>query len=324
VPAVTVVLLSYNQSEYLAQSVESVLTQTSPDWELLVIENGSTDGSQDLLKRYAGHPQVRLVLHPDNQACTRRLNEGIAQAHGEFVSILYSDDFYLPNKVERQLQCFAEGPPNLGVVYSPGYRLNQTTGDRWLDATVDASGQVLNTFLDNLVNTAYVNPISPMVRRECFVRYPFLEKIFIEGEAIYLRIAMRYAFQYDPVPVVVMRDHPRNLGRSIKRNIEFLLASLDWLERHADFPDESRPHLRALKIRVFRNSGWQAVRVVNDGRWAREMFRESLSLDWKQAFHPKTVAGVGMSLLPSSVRRAVNQGIGTIRRQPGHSNYVPA
>lgn len=323
-PAVTVVLLSYNQSEYLAQSVESVLNQTSRDWELLVIDNGSTDKSQELLKRYADHPQVRLVMHADNQACTKRLNEGMALAAGEYISILYSDDFYLPNKVEQQLRCFNQGAPDLGVVYSPGHRFNQTTGEQWLDQSVEASGDVLNAFLDNLVKTAYVNPISPMVRRECFLRYPFLEEIFIEGEAIYLRLAMRYQFHYDPVPVVVMRDHPGNLGRSVKRNMEYLLFALGRLEHHADFPEASRGHLRALRIRVFRSSGWQGVRVVDDGEWARKMFRSSLALDWKEAFHPKTIAGIGMSLLPAPIRRTLNQGIGAIRRPAGHSNYVPA
>jgi glycosyltransferase involved in cell wall biosynthesis len=321
-PAVSVVLLSYNQSEYLAQSVESVLNQTSSDWELLVIDNGSTDGSHAVLKRYESHPQVRLVLHADNLPCTKRLNEGVALAKGEYVSILYSDDYYLPNKIARQLTCFREGSSDLGVVYSPGYRLHQTTRDQWLDPFVDVSGEVLDAFLENLLNTAYVNPISPLVKRECFERYPFHEEIFIEGEGIYLRIAMRYRFKFDPEPVVVMRDHHANLGRSIKRNMEFLLFVLDRLEHHPDFPDRSRSRLHALKIRVIRTSGWQAVRVADDGDWARAMFRRSLSLDWKEAFHPKTIAGLGLSFLPSSLRRAVNGGVGALKRSPGHSNYV--
>jgi glycosyltransferase involved in cell wall biosynthesis len=324
VPAVSVLLLSYNQSAYLPQAVESVLAQTSHDWELIVLENGSTDGSQQLLQKYADHPQVRLVLHADNQACTKRFNEGVAMARGEFVSLLYSDDWYLPNKVEKQLACFRRAPET-GVVYSPGYRYNQTTKQQFLDATVKASGaSVLNELFDNLERVAYINPISPMARRECFVRYPFFEDIFIEGEAIYLRHAMRYPFLFDPEPVVVMRDHGANLGRSVKRNVGFLTYALDQIERHPDLAASSRPHLHALKTRLFRNAGWQGIRVADDLPWAREMFRQARALDPRERYHPKAVIGLTLSYLPAYVRRLANRAIFAITRPAGHANYVPS
>lgn len=322
-PAVSVLLLSYNQSAYLGQAVQSVIDQRFDDWELLVLENGSTDRSREVLAPYANHPRVRLFLHDTNQACTKRFNEGVAEARGEFISLLYSDDYYLPNKLAQQVSRF-RGAPETGVVYSPGYRLNQTTGEQWLDPTVKASGpRVLTELLDNLERVAYVNPISPMARRECFVRYPFHEGIFIEGEAIYLRHAMRYPFIFDPEPVVVMRDHASNLGRSVKRNIEFFLYAIDQLECHPDFPDESRAPLKAMKVRLFRNAGWQGVRVVDDLPWARDMFTRARQLDPSQRWDSKTMVGLTLAQLPAPLRRLANRLIFALKRPAGHSNYVP-
>lgn len=320
-PAVTVLLLSYNQADYLRQCIQSVVDQTCDDWELLLTDNGSTDGSAEIIKDYAAHPRVRAVLHGANRPVTQRQNEAVALARGEYFSILYSDDFYLPNKLERQLGCFHKDPA-IDVVYSPGYRLNQTTGRRWLDPTIDVSGSVFDAFLDNLMNTAYVNPISPLARTACFKRYPFLEEIFIEGEAIYLRMAMTYRFHFDPEPVVVMRDHPFNRGRAVRRSMENFLVALDRLEHHPDFPEDSHARLQALKVRTLRSCGWQGVRVTDELQWAREMFRQAVALDWMQAFHPKTVAGVGMSLLPSAARRTLNHALFAMTRPSGHSNAI--
>ena len=320
-PAVSVLVLSYNQADYLAQCVESVLNQTCRDWELLLVDNGSTDRSPEIIRKYADHPQVRAILHDTNAPVTQRQNEAVALARGEYFSILYSDDFYLPTKLERQLECFLQHP-DAGVVYSPGYRFNQTNARQWQDPSIDVSGHVLDELLDNLVNTAYINPISPLARTACFERYPFLEEIFIEGEAIYLRIAMTFKFHFDPEPVVVMRDHPLNRGRSVRRSMENFLVSLDRLGEHADFPVASRAKLRALKARTFRSCGWQGVRITEDICWSRRMFREAVSIDWRQSLHPKTIAGMAMSLLPPPALHAVNHAIFAITRPRGHSNYV--
>ena len=66
-PSITVLLFSYNQSEYLLDSVNSVINQTMDDWELIVIDNGSTDGSQALLNQFDSNLKVKIVLHPNNR-----------------------------------------------------------------------------------------------------------------------------------------------------------------------------------------------------------------------------------------------------------------
>src|SRR5438105_185139 len=115
-PTVSVVLNYYNHEPYIGEAIESVLSQTFCDLELILIDNGSTDGSRRVMQSFDDE-RIRLILHDRNESLSKRLNEGVAAACGEFVSILYSDDMFLAHKLERQVEIFASLPEDYGVVY---------------------------------------------------------------------------------------------------------------------------------------------------------------------------------------------------------------
>ena len=173
-PTVSVVLNCYNHEQYVGEAIESVLAQTFRDFELILIDNGSTDGSRRVMQSF-DDDRIRLILHDENQSISRRLNEGVAAANGEFVSILYSDDLFLPHKLERQLAIFSELPDEYGVVYAPPIRFNQLTGARWKyvelrsqRSHVSADARPLPRRLDRHVLPAWparVLPSLPFLRR---------------------------------------------------------------------------------------------------------------------------------------------------------------
>jgi glycosyltransferase involved in cell wall biosynthesis len=319
-PVVSIILNSYNQRDYLAESVESVLSQSFGDFELLVLDNGSTDGSQELLETYRD-PRVRLVLNADNQAISKRFNQGVELARGEFISFLYSDDFYLPGKLARQLEIFRRLPPDYGVVYGPGHGFNQLTGERWLYPSIDYSGLILRDMLAHYYR-GLINMISPMTRRECFLRYRFHEDMFAEGEAVFFRVAMTYKFQYDAEPQVVMRDTGLNAGKAIKRNNEMTMLCLDRLAVHPDLPRDHADDVRRFRAALNRDHGWCMLRLDGDARWARGRFAEAIRLESREALHPRIVAGFPLSFCPPSLRHAVNQLGHYLRRRPGNGRLV--
>jgi glycosyltransferase involved in cell wall biosynthesis len=320
-PVVSVILNSYNQGHYLAEAVESVLAQTLEDIELIVLDNGSTDDSPRLLKPYEGHPKVRLILHEENSSVTRRFNEGVALARGEFVSFLYSDDFYLPTKLERQVARFAELPSDYGVVYGPALGFNVTTGKTWTRGSIGVSGMILREMFRRY-EQGPLDMITPLSRRSGLLKYPFFDDIFAEGESIYFRLAMSYRFSYLDEPLAVIRDHTMNAGKAVKRNTEIAFRSLERLEAHPDFPPELRGDLIRYKATVLRNHGWQTVRVGGDCAWARSCFADALRTDWRQALHPRLFAGLGLSFLPASLLGRLN-GLGNaVRRLPNNSVHV--
>ena len=116
-PEVSVVLPSYNHRAYIVQAIDSVLSQSLQHWELIVVDDGSSDGSPELLKaRYGAHPQIRLVFQA-NQGAHRAINRGMALARGRYIAILNSDDVYHPERLQTLL-AHCEAQP-CGLAFTP-------------------------------------------------------------------------------------------------------------------------------------------------------------------------------------------------------------
>ncbi len=310
---VSILLCCYNQKSYLAKAIESALTQTHSDIELVIMDNGSTDGSHELLETYRSDPRIKLVLHQKNEFMTKTSNEGLRLCTGEFVSQLYGDDYYLPEKIEKQLQCFQKLPKEVGVVYSPGYRLNVVTGEKWIPPMIQKSGWVLEEMLCSENLGGRINPISPLIRRECFEKYPFREEIFHESEEIFIRFAIGYQFYYLDEPLVVMTDHETNLGKAFKYNQVNSHRLSAALMNDPEFPSQMRGVLRAYMARTLFYYAWQGIRVLEDTRWARSCVAKAWMLFTKESFRPKAIVCTLLSLLPSSLLHGINRIISSLR-----------
>ena len=110
-PAVSVLVASYNYRAFLGQTLDSILAQTWQDMEVLVIDDGSTDGSLELAADYAARDaRLRLIRHPDggNHGLPATLVRGLAEARGEWTAFLESDDIWQPDCLERRMQTLAD------------------------------------------------------------------------------------------------------------------------------------------------------------------------------------------------------------------------
>ncbi len=317
---VSVVLCSYNQAQYLPHAIESVFQQTHPDVELVIVDNGSSDASQEIMKRHADDPRVKLLMFPDNQAVGKRLNAGIRASTGEYISILYSDDYYLPHKLASQVAIFEKLPPRVGIVYSPGMRHDVRTDEKWKDPSPTVSG---NIFHDLLTQSVVMHPITPLVRRECFEKYPFLEDIFVEGEGIFIRMALKYHFHFDPEITAVMRDTPSNIGRAVRRNTELAFIAMEKLERDPDFPEHERQTLEDMRTWIYKAAGWQAIRVMEDGKWGREMLLKGVRHKPSILASPRVLANLLLTFAPKPALGHMNRVLNRLRGYKGNMNYVP-
>lgn len=107
VPLVSVVISNYNYARFLPECLDSVLTQTYPNVETIVVDDGSTDHSRAVLVRYAGH--ITAILQP-NSGQAAAINRGVAAARGDVICFLDCDDWWLPHKVERVIDIFRTHP----------------------------------------------------------------------------------------------------------------------------------------------------------------------------------------------------------------------
>jgi glycosyltransferase involved in cell wall biosynthesis len=116
-PLVSVVVPTFNRRYCLGRTLDSVLGQTHRELELIVVDDGSTDGTREFLReRYVDEPRLRYFYQPNQGVCSAR-NRGLDAATGEFVALLDSDDIWKPWKLELQLACMARAP-HVGMVWS--------------------------------------------------------------------------------------------------------------------------------------------------------------------------------------------------------------
>ena len=121
-PLVSIVLIFLNEERFLEEAIQSVLSQTFNDWELLLVDDGSTDTSSAIAQRYAEQMsgKVRYFDHPAhaNRGMSASRNLGIRNAHGKYVAPFDGDDVWLPKKLEEQV-AILESHPEAALVYGP-------------------------------------------------------------------------------------------------------------------------------------------------------------------------------------------------------------
>jgi glycosyltransferase involved in cell wall biosynthesis len=120
-PKVSVIIPTYNCANYLSQAVESVLNQSYDDYELIVVDDGSTDNTQQVLKPY--RDRLRYTFFQNNQGVSVARNRGIEMARGKLIAFLDADDWFLPDKLAAQVAYF-RSHPGMGMIDSGFYLVN--------------------------------------------------------------------------------------------------------------------------------------------------------------------------------------------------------
>jgi glycosyltransferase involved in cell wall biosynthesis len=114
VPRVSVVLAVYNTERYVREAIDSILGQTFEDFEFIIVNDGSTDGTTDILLSYED-PRIVLLRNEQNSGVTRALNRGLARARGEYIARMDPDDFSMPERLEK-LVAYLDAHPAVGLV----------------------------------------------------------------------------------------------------------------------------------------------------------------------------------------------------------------
>jgi glycosyltransferase involved in cell wall biosynthesis len=204
---VSVVIPTYNRAATVGRAINSALAQHVPDLEVVVVDDGSTDSTSQVLSQYGSQVSV---LHQPNQGVARARTNGVLAAKGEFVAFLDSDDEWYPHKLARQLSLL-EQHPSAGLVSS---------GAEFVEPGGRIRSRVSQTAAGNLVGwLMYRNCIvtsSVLVRRECLLSVqPMFRAENWAGEDwdLWLRLAARWPFVVSPEVLVRYHLTPGSLDR---------------------------------------------------------------------------------------------------------------
>jgi glycosyltransferase involved in cell wall biosynthesis len=214
-PRVSVIVTCYNYARFVAQAVDSLLSQTLEALEVIVIDDASPDDSQQVLERYCDHPRVRLVHHATNQGHIRSYNEGLAMARGEFVGVLAADDFALrTDAAERQVAVF-DADPAVGFVYS-AFAMANETGQLFREFRPFERDYVRDAYSEfaELMFRNYVPHSGTLVRRACHAEIGVYDTALPHAGDwdLWLRLASRYSVGYIAEPLYAYRVHGTNMS----------------------------------------------------------------------------------------------------------------
>jgi glycosyltransferase involved in cell wall biosynthesis len=174
-PQVSIIVPNYNHAAYLPQRIDSLLAQTCQDFELILLDDCSTDASVEVLERYRGHPRVaHIVANTANSGSTfQQWDRGVALARGEYVWIAESDDWSEPTQLQAMLDGIA-GDPDCVLSYCQAYfigeggRINWQSRHGMLSEVIDGAQWVR----DYMAPTSLYNASMALWRRDCYARIP--------------------------------------------------------------------------------------------------------------------------------------------------------
>ena len=225
-PLVSVVIPVYNQERYVAEAVDSVLRQTYEDVELVVVDDGSSDRTPEILKAYGD--RLRYMRQANAGAATA-LNRGIEAARGELVGWLSSDDVYEPTKVERQVERFA-AQPQVSLVYTD-FNIIDATGAirRTVRSPYYADRQ---EFIRRLILGNFVNGSSVIARKQALMATGLFDpEMTLHADAnMWLRMLKRYEFGHVPEVLLNYRVHAGNASNDVlaMRRLRYVYFEKIW------------------------------------------------------------------------------------------------
>jgi glycosyltransferase involved in cell wall biosynthesis len=285
-PLVSIVTPSYNQASFLETTIRSVLEQDYPSLEYFVMDGGSTDGSVELIRKYAD--RLSGWVSEKDRGQGDAINKGLIGAKGQIVAWLNSDDYYLPKAISSAVKVFEQNP-DAALVY----------GDM---QAVDQNGQTLNVLrysqysLEDLLCFQIIGQPAVFFRKEAYEQAGGLDVSFhyMLDHLLWIRIARESKIVYVPQTWAAARFHPQAKNRNLA--VEFpkeAFRILDWTK------DE--PGLSETLARVQKRSLAAAHRV--NARYQLDAGQPGQSLRaWFKAFsiHPPTALR-RMNLLVSAL-----------------------
>ena len=256
-PLVSVITPTFNRADFVGECIESVLGQTYPNLEHLLVDDGSTDNTQEIVERYLPDQRLRFARQANSGQATAR-NMGLGMARGEYICFLDSDNVWKLDKIERQLKLMQQHPA-VDVIYG-----NQEV--------IDEDGNILpmpehkrmkrysGRITDKLLLDNFVSFNTAMIRRRCFDKVKGFDQSVRAGDDydLWLRFSAHFEFLHVPEIFGQYRVMKNQISTDKERRFNSNKAMLErFIAAHPELVDEaqqrfvwSRFHVRRGRTRA--------------------------------------------------------------------------
>jgi glycosyltransferase involved in cell wall biosynthesis len=271
---ISVIIPAYNAANYLADAIDSVLAQTYRNFEIIVVDDGSTDKTYDVIKK--NYSKKIKYIYQENKGPSAARNAGIEAAKGEFLAFLDADDIWSSRKLEEQYKTY-EQYPKLGVVFT-GYThidLNKRIKRDYSPPRYNNQKEFLKKLLVRNIVTA--SDSSVMIRKRCLEDVGLFDPALRGAEDwdLWVRIAVKYQFGALESPFVTIREHAQNATRDAKKLMSYstrvIVQNLTRCERIF-----TKRELNLLKRKAFSFLYLNAAQSLRDDPNKRKEMRKYL------------------------------------------------
>ena len=269
-PLVSVIVPAYNAKTYIAHTLNSVISQTYKNIEVIVVDDGSCDGTAQIVETIAQRDARITLLHQSNSGVAAARNLAIQKSRGEYIAPIDADDIWYPQKIEKQVHCMLHADPSIGLVYAWSVHIDERG---LLTGGFNASDIEGDVFPVLIVSNFIGNSSAPLIRRVCFDQVggysPRLFKLNAQGcedRDLYLRIAESYKFRVVKEFLVGYRKVNSSMSinyRSMENSNYIVIGAIK--QRYSDIPSFvyrwSRSHYYLYLSRQSRSFGhcWTSI-----------------------------------------------------------------
>lgn len=259
-PKVSINLCVYNGENYLREALESIVAQTYKDWELVIINDGSTDSTESIIKEYINKGYPIIYHYQKNHGLGYSRNEAFKRSQGEFIAFIDHDDLWLPEKLSKQVLTF-ENNPEVGFLYSNFFMMDQEKGKKYLAyRKLQPSGFVFEHFLHRYS----VGILTVLIRKKVFDK---LNEFFdcklklTEEYDVFMRILFYAVALYMPEPLADYRIH----------------SNMSSLRCMTNYPDEMEYVAEKLKM-LDKNGPLKYAKAFKEHKVQLEYFKAKIKM----------------------------------------------
>jgi len=212
-PKVSVIIPTHNRSAYLHSAVTSVLNQTYQDFEIIIVNDASSDNTEEVVASFTDS-RIKYIRHELSKGDGGARNTGIINAAGEFIGFLDDDDQWLPQKLELQVDLLQNSPPYVGGVYTGHFDISGVDGKITNVSYPMRRGNLSQyALIESCIITSCV-----LLRRECFEKIGLFDETipYCNDRDMWVRIAQAFQFDFIKKPLVKYLIHSDKLSTNFK------------------------------------------------------------------------------------------------------------
>lgn len=211
-PKVSIILPTYNRDNLIARSIKSILNQSYQDFELIIVDDGSTDNTPKIVKKLKRKDErIRYLKHEKNHGAAKARNTGIVASKSDYLAFQDSGDLWLPRKLEKQIKTLNRFSQRTGVVYTRMYRLDKGRKKYVpLPNVRKKNGRIHG----ELLKGNFIGTPSILAKRECFdTMGKFDERLpRLQDWDLVLRFSKKYQFRVVDEPLVIVLSSPDSIS----------------------------------------------------------------------------------------------------------------